>query len=109
MIIFVIKNLRTQKNITLDDLSNKSNISASYLSKLENNKITNCSVKTLEKISDALKVNIKDLFYSKFDIDNLEEKLNEMINEYGINSKEVLEISQLIDLLLNIINKEKEI
>ncbi len=103
MIIFVIKNLREHKNMTLADLSDKTNLTSSYLSKLENNKATNCNVNTLEKISEALEVNIKDLFYSVSDIDYLKEKMNETIDEYGINSKESLEISQVIDLLVNII------
>lgn len=37
MIVFVIKNLRKQKNITLNDLSNITGLSRSYLSKIENN------------------------------------------------------------------------
>lgn len=107
MIIYAIRNLRKSKNITLDELSNRTSISNSYLSKLENNKVTNCTINTLEKIAEALEVNIKDLFYSKLDIKYLKEKLNETIDEYGINSKEALEISQLVDLLINVINKEK--
>ncbi len=35
-------------------------------------------------------------------------QLNETIDEYGINSKEALEISQLVDLVINVINKEKK-
>ena len=107
MIIYAIRNFRKSKNITLDELSNKTSLSNSYLSKLENNKVTNCTINTLEKIANALEVNIKDLFYSKLDINELKSKLNETIDEYGINSKEVLEISQLIDLIINAINKEK--
>ncbi len=108
MIIYAIRNLRKSKNITLDTLSNKTSISNSYLSKLENNKVTNCTINTLEKIADALEVNIKDLFYSKLDINELKIKLNETIDEYGINSKEALEISQLVDLVINVINKDNE-
>ena len=107
MIIYAIRNLRKSKNITLDELSNRTSISNSYLSKLENNKVTNCTINTLEKIAEALEVNIKDLFYSKLDIKYLKEKLNETIDEYGLKSKEALEISQLVDLLINVINKEK--
>lgn len=107
MIIYAIRNFRKSKNITLDELSNKTSLSNSYLSKLENNKVTNCTINTLEKLADALEVNIKDLFYSKLDINQLKIKLNETIDEYGINSKEALEISQLVDLVINVINKEK--
>lgn len=106
MLIFVIKKLRQNKNISLIELSNQTNLSKSYLSELENNKLDNCSTKSLEKIATALDVNIKDLFYSKFDIEDLKKKLNKSIDDHGINSKEALEIGQLIDLLINIVNKE---
>lgn len=108
MLIFVIKKLRKNQHLTLEDLSIKTGLSASFLSRLENNKLDNCNTQTLEKIANALDVNIKDLFYSKFDIEDLRQKLNESIDKYGLDSKEALEISQLIDLLINILNKEKE-
>lgn len=108
MLIFTIKNLRKQKNLTLNQLSCKCDLSTTYLSDIENNKLDSCSTKTLEKIATALNVNIKDLFYSKFDIEDLRQKLDESIEKNGLNSRETLEISQLIDLLINIINKEKE-
>ena len=106
MFIFTIKNLRKQKNIKLTELSNQTGISSSYLYKIENNIATNCTLTTLEKISTALETNIKNLFYSKLDIEDLKIKMNETIDKYGLNSKESLEISQIIDLLINIIQKE---
>lgn len=109
MLIFTIKNLRKNKNISLTELSNQTSLSVSYLSDLENNKLNNCTTKSLEKISIALGVNIKDLFYTTFDIEDLRKKLYERMDKYGINSEESLEISHLIDLLINIINKEKEV
>ena len=105
MFIFVIKKLRNFKNISLTDLSDKSSISTSYLSKLENNNSHNCSLETLKKISDALEVNIKDLFYTTSDIEDLKEELNEIVDEYGLSSPEALEQSQLIDQLINLLYK----
>ncbi len=106
MLIFTIRNLRKSKNLSLTELSHLTHISKSYLSKLERNNLYNCNTQTLEKIATALNVNIKDLFYTEFDINDLKEKLNIVVEQYGINSKEALELSQLIDLLINIINKE---
>lgn len=101
--IFVIKNLRRHKNISLNDLSDKTGLTSSYLSKLENNKLDSCSTKSLEKIADSLEVNVKDLFYTVSDIDYLKEELNTIVDVYGLSSKEALEMSQIIDLLVNII------
>ena len=55
-----------------------------------------------EKIAEVLQVNIKDLFYSPYEIDTLKEEMYRRIEEYGIGSKEVMEVSQIIDLLINI-------
>ena len=102
MQIFVIKMLRTSKNITLYKLSKDTNLSRTYLRNLENNKTFNPTMLVLEKIAKALDVNIKQLFYSLDEIDNLKEEMYKRIDLYGIGSKEVMEVSQIIDLLINV-------
>lgn len=106
MFIFVIKNIRKYKNVSLQELSQKSKMSKSYLYELENNRKINISSDKLYRIASVLNVNVKDLFYTSFDIENLRKKLHYRINKYGLGSKEVLEISKLIDLLVNINFKE---
>lgn len=102
MIIFNIKNIRESKKISLYKLSNMTGISRTYLRNLENNKKTNPTLFLLTKVSEALDVNIKDLFYSKLDIECLREEMHERIDKHGLNSPQVMEISQIIDLLVNI-------
>ena len=102
MIVFRIKQIREKKNITAYKLAKEVGISRSYLSELENNKKMNVSLKVLFDISKYLDVNIKTLFYSELDIEELRKEMHRCIDKYGLDSKEVLEISQLIDLLLNI-------
>ena len=97
MLIFVIKQVRKNKNISLSELSRRTNISRAYLFDLENNRRFNPTLKILSDISGALEVNIKDLFYTELDLENLREEMYKIIDEYGINSKEALEISQVID------------
>ena len=108
MIVFNIKKIREEKRITLYRLEKLTGISRAYLYRLENNKTTNPTISTLYKIAISLNVNIKDLFYSKFDIESLKEKMYQKIDTYGINSKEVAGLSQLIDLLINIDMQEKK-
>lgn len=107
MIVFRIKEIRKQKKITAYQLGKDLNISRSYLSELENNKKTNVSLQLLLKIANILEVNVKDLFYTKCDIDYLKEEMYKSINDNGINAKETIEISQLIDLLVNIKMQEE--
>ena len=71
MYIFDIKGIRKKKGISIRELSKKTNISRSYLSELENNKKINPTLQSLLKIASALNVNVKDLFYTRFDIEDL--------------------------------------
>lgn len=106
MLVFNIKNIRLRKGISIYKLSQLSGISRINIRNLENNKTFNPTLKTLEKIANALNVNIKDLFYTSLDIESLRKELHYRINKYGIDSKQVLEISQTIDILVNLKLKE---
>ena len=102
MFIFVIKNIRESKNISLKELSEETGVSKSYLFELENNKRLNVTLDKLYKISTVLDVNVKDLFYTSLDIEVLRKELHNRITKYGLNSEQVMEVSELIDLLVNI-------
>lgn len=102
MYIFAIKPLKKSRNISLYELSNLTGVSRTYLRNLENNKSFNPTLFILDKIAEALNVTIKDLFYYDKDIDDLKKEMYFRIEKYGINSREVMEVSQVIDLLINI-------
>lgn len=107
MFVFVIRNVRKKKNISLYRLYKITGLSYSYLSELENNKVYNPSLATMYKIANALDAKVDDLFYSEIDIDTLKKEMHRRIDKYGLDSKEVLEVSQVIDLLINIeMNKD---
>lgn len=108
MFVFVIRNVRKKKNISLYKLAKLTELSYSYLSELENNKVFNPSLKTMYKIATALDVKVDDLFYSELDIEDLKEEMYNKIDVYGINSKEALEVSQIIDLLINVKMKKRD-
>lgn len=102
MIVFNIRNIRKSKKISLRKLSDMTGISRAYLYDLESNRRFNPTLFILQKIAEVLEVDIKDLFYSLNELDNLKEEMYRKIDKYGRNSKEVLEVSQVIDLLINI-------
>lgn len=60
MIKVHIKAIRRSKNITQEELANKSSLSQSYISAIENNK-TSPTLDCLESIATALKVCAIDL------------------------------------------------
>ena len=102
MIVFVIKEIRESKKISQYKLSKMTGISRTYIRNLEKNKTFNPTMHILLLIAEALEVNVKDLFYTTLDIESLKKKLNRYIDKYGLHSKEVMEVSQIIDLLINI-------
>lgn len=102
MIVFNIRNIRKSKKISLRKLSDLSGISRAYLYDLESNRRFNPTLFILQKIAEVLEVDIKDLFYSLNELDILKEEMYRKIDKYGRNSKEVLEVSQVVDLLINI-------
>lgn len=108
MYIFVIKDIREKKNLSINELSKMTNISRAYLYDLEHNRRINPTLDVLLKISTALEVNVKDLFYTRLDIEDLRNKMHESIDENGLNAKETIEISQLLDLVLNIKDEYKK-
>lgn len=106
MFVFNIRNIRKSKKISLRKLSDMTGISRAYLYDLESNRRFNPTLFILQKIAEVLEVNIKDLFYTELDIDNLKEEMYHKMDEYGKTSNEVLEVSQVIDLLINIKMKD---
>ena len=106
--VYVIKDIRKAKNISLLELSEKSEISMTYLRELEVNIKTNPSISTLYKIAEALEVNVKDLFYTSYDIDVLKEELDEAIDSFGLQSTQVAKVSKIIDAIATFELKNKK-
>jgi transcriptional regulator with XRE-family HTH domain len=102
MIIFNIKRIREKQNISIRKLSLLTGLSRTYLSNLENNKRVNPTLSSLSAISTVLNVDIKELFYSDIELNKLKEEMYDRIDKFGIDSPEALEVSQIIDLLINI-------
>ena len=63
-----LKNIRTSRSLSLEDLAKKTNLTRSFLSQVEKNK-TSPSVSSLIKIATALGIRVGDLFV---DADNVE-------------------------------------
>ena len=108
MFVFVIKDIRIKRNLTIYKLSKITGINRPYLTQLENNKKFNPSLSTMYKIANALDVKIDDLFYTELDLDELKEELNNRVEKYGLKAKETLELSQIIDLLINVKTQQKK-
>lgn len=108
MYIFVIKEIREKANLSIKALSEMTGVSRAYLYDLEHNRRINPTLQSLIKIADALNVNVKDLFYTKLDIEDLRNQMHDSIEKYGLDSERTMEISQLLDLVLNIRDEYKK-
>lgn len=98
-IIFNIKALREKKNMSGYKLAKETGINRTYLYNLEKNKIKDPSFKVLIAISEKLEVDLKSLFYTDWDVKELEDKLNLYIEKYGTTAEETIEVTKIIDLL----------
>lgn len=56
----IIKKIRLEKNVTLKNLSEKTDLSISFLSQVERG-VSSLTITSLKKIADALDVSLKDL------------------------------------------------
>jgi len=68
----VLKKLRLEKGLTLQQLADMTSVTAAYISKLENEKVSP-SIQTLQKIANSLEVSIIEFFE------------NDLINDPCIN------------------------
>jgi Uncharacterized protein conserved in bacteria len=58
----MIKELREQKGISIEELAGQTGVDAVFLSDLENNKVDICCAKVLAKIADILGVKAQYIF-----------------------------------------------
>lgn len=58
-----LKKKRKELDISVRDLANKTGLSATYLSNLENEQKTNPSKETMDKIAYSLNTTVPELFY----------------------------------------------
>lgn len=63
-IIYNLKEVREQRNLSLQELSEKSGVAVDIIERTENNKYEPYLLDML-KIAEALKVNVKDLYEVK--------------------------------------------
>lgn len=108
MFIFLIEEIRKEKNMTQSELSKKTGISRSYIAELESSTKVNVSFETIYKIAQALEVEISKIFVAVSDIEEARIMLYDSMNEKGINSKEALKISRLIDKHINLESKKMQ-
>lgn len=60
-----LKNIRKEKEMTLDELASKSGVSSGYLCHLERGSRTHPSVEIMEKIAKALNKTIFEIFFNQ--------------------------------------------
>ena len=101
MIIYLIREIRKIKGIKLKELSDRTGLSISYLSEIENNKTGSPSLLTVVKIATALDEKLDDIYFVDDELDSLKNTLNIYIEVYGIQDSKTLELSNKINELIN--------
>lgn len=101
MLIFLIKEIRKIKKITLKELQAKTELSISYLSEIENNKAKNPSLLVMVKIAEVLEVKLNDIFFVRGEIQSMKKALNIFVEAYGINDERTIKLSQEVNEEIN--------
>ena len=101
MLIFLIKEIRKIKKITLKELQAKTELSISYLSEIENNKAKNPSLLVMVKIAEVLEVKLEDIYFVKGEIQSMKKALNIFVEAYGINDEKTIKLSQEVNEEIN--------
>jgi len=99
-----ISELRRRKGLSLSELSERSGISKSYLSNIERDVHKNPSIQILEKISDALDVDIRALLINGHRTEKVlhDKELYEFVEELkktGIKKEQIHDYKQLIEFI----------
>lgn len=94
---FIIKDIRKDKKITLKQLSDKTGLSISYLSEIENNKVKEPSFSAIGKICAVLGEKIEKIYFIPNEIDSVRNMLNIYIEKYGLTDIKTQNISKILD------------
>lgn len=98
--VLVLDLILKYKNISVKELSIDSNISESYLYELVNNSKVNPTLDMLFQISYIIKENVKNFFYAVSEFEIIQKKMNNLIEEKGVNDSKVKYLSEVLDRLL---------
>lgn len=101
MLVFLIKELRKIKNITLKQMKEQTEMSISYLSEIENNKVKNPSLLVMVKIAKALDVKLDETYFVSSEINSLKKALNVYVEAYGINDEKTIKFSKKVNEEIN--------
>jgi len=102
-----IRKIRKSKKISINKLSELSGVSLGYLSDLENNKVTNPTINTLDKLSEVLKVPLEFLVSdSEMDKVDVEPETQDDYIEVAKYAREKDISPEKLKTLIDILTKE---
>lgn len=100
MLVFLIKELRKIKKLTLKEMQENTEMSISYLSEIENNKVKNPSLLVMVKIAKVLDVKLDDIYFVEGEIKSMKKALNIYVKAYRINDERTINFSQKVNKYL---------
>jgi len=86
-----LKYFRFISNLTLEDLSKKTNLSVGYLSHLENGSRENPSKEAMEKIATAFNKSVPEVFFTELTAEESQELLKRGYNDSKSSKTEIEE------------------
>lgn len=96
-----IRNVRKERQMTLEDFSQKTGIDETYLGRVERNEI-NITLNTLDKIIQGLDMTI-DQFFSSLNVEREVSEIDRLMEEIK-NSGKSEELLEILKQMLKLIN-----
>lgn len=82
-------------------MKERTELSTSYLSEIENNKVKNPSLMVMVKIAKVLDVKLDELYFVTDEIKSWKKALNIYVEAYGINDERTIKFSQKVNEEIN--------
>ena len=98
--IIVLDLILKNKNLSIKELAEKTSLSESYLYRIRNCKVKDISLGKLCLIANALNIDVKNLFYTIYELPGQKRMLNKSVFKYGLKSKTTIKHSKILDRLL---------
>lgn len=102
MFVLAIKKCMLEKKISIEEIVKLTNLDKEYIQKLVNNEINDINLNTLNKVAEALEVEVKDLFYFEYEYVKVREQLDLLVKQTDIKDEVVVELGNILNLLYNI-------
>jgi len=102
MFVFNIKKYMLEKNVSVEEIIKATRMSKQTIQDIIDNKTHDVSLSIIYKISKILNVKMEKLYHNIDEYEELREKLNKVVDVFGVNDRRAKELSEILDYMHNL-------